>query len=151
MVDIEIDIRVRVPIAGQELLDAQRSRAVCRADEHDISVAAGDQLEAAQNERAHQDLTELSVRLNDREQRVAIELDDFPWLADADLNEDWSAGEHGAFAAEHARSERDDELLDAVRRPDDLDAASDDDEHAHRRLAGLEQDFAARHLPKSSA
>ena len=79
-------------VAREELLDAQRPRAVSRADEHNISIAARNQLEPAQDESAHHDLTQLAVGLNERQQRVAIELDDFAWLSGAYSNDDGPAG-----------------------------------------------------------
>ena len=46
-----------------------------RADQHDVAEAVGDQLDAAQDERAHQDLAQLGVGLHQRQQVAAIELD----------------------------------------------------------------------------
>ena len=64
-------------VAREELPDPQRAGGVIRADEHDVAEPARDQLDAAQDERAHQDLAELGVGLHERQQLVAIELDHF--------------------------------------------------------------------------
>ena len=80
-VAIEIDVGVGMAVAGEELLDAQRAGAVHRADEDDVAEAVRDQLDAAQDERAHQDLAELGVGLHQRQQVFAIELDHLARLA----------------------------------------------------------------------
>ena len=77
---IEIDVVVRMSVARQKLLDPQRAGAMRRADEHDVAEAARDQLDAAQDERPHQDLAQLGVGLDERQQLLAIELDDFARL-----------------------------------------------------------------------
>ena len=41
----------------------------------DVAEAAGDQLDAAEDERPHQDLAQLGVGLDQPEQLLAIELD----------------------------------------------------------------------------
>ena len=61
---IEIDVVERMAVARQELLDPQRAGAVRRADHDDVAEVARDQLEAAKDERAHQDLAQLGVGLH---------------------------------------------------------------------------------------
>ena len=82
-VAVEIDIVKRVAVPGQELVVPKRSRAVHRADHDDVAQVPGDQFEAAQDERPHQDLAQLRVGLDDGEQLLAIELDHVAGLADA--------------------------------------------------------------------
>ena len=69
-----------------------------RADHDDVAQIARDQLEAAQDERAHQDLAQLRVGLDEREQLLAIELDHFAGLADAQARERAAAADHVGFA-----------------------------------------------------
>ena len=54
-----------------------------RADHDDVAQIARDQFHAAQDERAHQDLAQLGVGLDQGEQLLAIELDHFAGFADA--------------------------------------------------------------------
>src|SRR5881394_827457 len=102
-----------MPGAREKFLDAQRSRTMCRADEHHIAIATRDQLDTTQHERAHEDLAQLGVGLYQREQHVAVDFDDFARFARLDSDEDGPPSEHGTLAGEHPRSESQDELLDA--------------------------------------
>ena len=81
-VAIEIDVRVRMAVARQELLHPQRAGAMRRADHDDVAEAARDQLDAAQDERPHEDLAQLGVGLHQREQLLAIEFDHLAGLGD---------------------------------------------------------------------
>ena len=74
-------------IPGQEFLDAERPGAVRRADHDDVTQIVRDQLEAPQDERPHQDLAQLRVGLYQREQLLAIELNHFARLADAETSQ----------------------------------------------------------------
>ena len=91
-------------VARQELLDAQRSRAMVRADEHDVAEAVRDQLHPAQDEGAHDDLAQLAVGLHQRQQVLAIQLDHFTRCTDACPDQRAPAGEHVDLAGELARS-----------------------------------------------
>ena len=81
-VAIEVDVLKRMAVARQELLDAQRAGAVRRANQDDVAKAAGDQLDAAEDERPHEDVAQLGVGLHECEQLFAIELDHLAGLAD---------------------------------------------------------------------
>ena len=83
-VAVEIDVGVRMAVARQELLDAQRAGAMSRPNEHDIAEPVRDQLHPAQDEGPHDDLAELAVGLHERQQLFAIQLDHFARL-------DWRA------------------------------------------------------------
>ena len=80
-VAVEIDVRVRMAVARQELLDAQRAGECAEPTSTTSPMPLRDQLHAAQDERAHQDLAELGVGLHERQQLLAIELDHFARLA----------------------------------------------------------------------
>ena len=82
-VAIEIDVGVRMAVAGQKLLHPQRAGAMRRADEDDIPEATRNQLDPAEDERPHEDLAQLGVGLHEGEQLLAIELDHLARLADA--------------------------------------------------------------------
>ena len=102
-VAIEVDVVVRMAVAGQELLDPQRAGAMRRPDHDDIAEPARNQLDAAEDERPHEDLAQLGVGLHEGEQLLAIELDHLAGLADAQPAHRPAAGDHVAFAGELAR------------------------------------------------
>ena len=76
-ITVEVDGRVRMAVARQELLDAERAGGMARPDEHDVSEPVRDQLHPAQDEGPQEDLAQLAVGLHERQQVVAIELDHF--------------------------------------------------------------------------
>ena len=55
--------------------------------QHDVAEAVRDQLDAAQDEGAHQDLAQLAVGLHQRQQVLAIELDHLAGLGRAHAHE----------------------------------------------------------------
>jgi hypothetical protein len=65
-VAVEIDVGVRMAVARQELPHAERSRAVIRAEEDDVSDPVSDQLHPAKDEGPHDDLAKLAVGLHER-------------------------------------------------------------------------------------
>ena len=97
-VAIEIDVLKRMAIPGQELLHPQRPGAMRGADHDDVAQMARNQLEAAQDERAHDDLAELSVGLNQRQHLFAIELNHVARLADPQTGERATTADHVGFA-----------------------------------------------------
>jgi hypothetical protein len=62
---IHVDVRVRVGVAREELLEPQRAGRVCRADERRVAEAARDEHHAAQDERPHEQITDLGILLNE--------------------------------------------------------------------------------------
>jgi hypothetical protein len=99
-VAIEIDVMKRVAIARQELLDAERAGRVRRANQHDVTRAAGDQLDAAKDERPHEDLAQLGIRLDESEQLFASELDHLARRGGPNPGQVRATGQHRAFAGE---------------------------------------------------
>src|SRR5437764_1401067 len=106
VVAVQVEVRVRMAVPGQELLDAQRSRAVHRAHEHDVAQAAREQLPPAQQEGTHQDLAQLAVGRHQREQMVAIDLDHCTRLGGADAPEPATAREHADLTGDLPRSKQ---------------------------------------------
>ncbi len=131
-------------VARQELLDAQRAGAMIRADEHDVAEPVRDQLHAAQDEGAHEDLAQLAVGLHERQQLLAVQLDHLARRADARLDERAPAREHVDLAGELARSVDRDERLGDAGWPDDLDLARRHHEKRHDRRTRLDEHLAAR-------
>src|SRR6476661_8070907 len=93
LIVIGIDGGVRVCVAGEELLDAQRVGRMIGSDQHDIRKSAADQTDAPQQKCPDEDLAQLGVGLNYVEQPVAVELEELAVLADAQRNEGRSSGE----------------------------------------------------------
>ena len=73
-------------VSGQEFTDPQGSGAMIGSYEHGVTEAAGDQLRPAENERAHQDVAQLGVGLNDRKETLAVDLDHLTRGDGADAN-----------------------------------------------------------------
>ena len=149
-VAIEVDVMKRVAIARQELLDAQRAGAMGRANQDDVAVAACNQLDAAEDERPHEDVAQLGIRLDQSEQLLAIELDHLARLADPRPRQRSPAGQHGAFAGELPGPVRDDQRFRSRGWPQHLHLAAQHDEERHRPLAHLDEHVAGRDRAPSS-
>ena len=110
-VAVKIDICVRITVAGQEFFNAQCSGGMPRADEHGVSNFMCDQLHSSEDERAHQSVAQLAVRLHQRQQLFARDINHFAIITRADAGESAPAGEHVRFARELTRLESDDGRL----------------------------------------
>jgi hypothetical protein len=64
-VEIHVDVRVRVTVASEKLLEPQRVGRVRRADERRVAQAARDERHTPQDERAHEHFTDLGVFLDE--------------------------------------------------------------------------------------
>ena len=84
---IEIDVGERMAVAGQEFACAQRAARMARADEDRVADPRRDELGAAQDERAHQDLAQLGVNLYQGDQLFTGELDHFAGVAYPDAEQ----------------------------------------------------------------
>ena len=144
-VAIEIDVVMRVAVAGQELLHAKGAGAVHRSDHHHVAEIARDQLVTAQDERAHQDLTQLRVGLDEAQHSIAAQLHDLAIAADAQASQRAAAGQHVALAAELAGPVRDDHFGAGLRRHQHFDLAAQHHEQGHGVLPGVDQHLAACH------
>jgi hypothetical protein len=67
-----------------------------------VAIAACDQLDAAEDERSHEDVAQLGIGLDEPEQLFAIELDHLARFNRANPRQGSAAGPHGAFAGELA-------------------------------------------------
>src|SRR6185295_379487 len=65
LVVIDVEVAVRVSVSYQELLQPQRRRRIARSDDGDVALALGKEPDPAQDERAHQDLANVGVRLEE--------------------------------------------------------------------------------------
>ena len=73
---LEVDVLIGMAVPRQELLDSKRARRMIGSNQHDIADALRDQLHPAEDERPHQDFAQLAVGLHQRQQMLAIDLDE---------------------------------------------------------------------------
>ncbi len=146
-VAIQVEVGIGMDVARQEFLHAQRAGAVYRADHDHVAEPVRHQLDATQDERADQDLADLRIGLHDREQVVAVDLDDLAGLGDQRANERAASGEQVHFARELPGPVARDEVLAGRRRPIHVDAPREHDEERRVRVARVEQHFALRRVP----
>ena len=142
---IEIDVHERMSVPRQELSQAQRSGAVCRAKKHGIAVAASDELGATQDERAHHDLADLALELEHAKHLVAIEHDDFSVFVRADTHERRPSGEQVGFSGELSGANDLNDGFAVVRHAQDLHRAAHDHKAGWMLIARLHQRLTAPH------
>src|SRR5258708_5253829 len=82
------------------ILELQPAAAMRRANQDDVAIAAGDQLDAVEDERPHEDLAQLGVCLNESEQLFSSELDHFATRDGPNPHQRPATGQHRAFAGE---------------------------------------------------
>ena len=104
-ITVEVDGRVRVAVARQERLDAERVSGMARPDEHDVAEPVRNQLHPAEDEGPHEDLAQLAVGLHEGQQVLALELDHGASLARAEADEPAAAREHRDLPGELPRSQ----------------------------------------------
>ena len=97
---IQVDVVEGMTVPRQEFLHSEGPSAVRRADHDHVTEIVRNQLEPAQDERPHDDLAQLSVGLNQRQQRFPIQLKHFAGLADAQTCERATTAYQGGFAQE---------------------------------------------------
>jgi len=147
---VEVEHRVGMSVSREKLPDAECPLAMTRPEDHDVAHAASDQLHAPQDESAHEDIAQLAVGLDQCQQRVATDFDDFPGGSGLDPGEPPPARQQRHFTGELARAEyRLGPCAGAVRTKD-LDPTLGDDEEVGDWLPGLHQHFVvpdASHAP----
>ena len=148
-VAVEVDVVKWVPVPGQEFVHPQRSRAVRRSD-NDIAEMLGNQFEAAEDEGPHQDLAQLRVGLDEREQFLASELDHVAWLGDPQACDRGPPANHVAFAGELPRLTLDDEPFPGFARADRFDFAGHHHKERERFVTDFDEHFATRGRPVAS-
>ena len=111
--------------------------------EHDVAEPVRDQLHAAQDEGAHDDLAQLAVGLHQRQQVLAIQLDHLARLAGTRPDERAAAREHLDLAGELTRSMDRDQRLGGAGWLDDLDLTFRDHEERHDLGPRFEEHLAA--------
>lgn len=120
-----------------------------RADHYDVSDALGHQVHAPQDESTHEDLAQLGVGLDEREQVVPLQLDDFPGFGGAHQPHARPSGQGVHLTCKLTRSEFRHEQL-GVAGANDFQLARCHDEHPCGGGTRLQKDLAGRdrtHLP----
>jgi pyruvate/2-oxoglutarate dehydrogenase complex dihydrolipoamide dehydrogenase (E3) component len=87
VVVIEVDGLEWMAVAGKEVFYTQRPGTVSGAEQHRITVTSADQFCAPQDERAHNDIANLGVRLQESQQLLSFNGDRFAVLDDPDPHE----------------------------------------------------------------
>src|SRR2546430_3492723 len=131
-----------MPVPGEEFANAEGPLAMSRAEHDDIADSTGNQLYPAQDEGPQKDFAQLAVALDQRQQVVATDFDDFAGCSRPDLGEGSTPREHGSFAGEHSGGEGHHQLFARARGTNDVDPAGRNDEEAIGALSRLDQ-----HLP----
>ncbi len=63
-VDVDVDVRKRVIIAGEKLLEAEGAGGVARTDQDDVALTVGDQPHPPQDEGPKEELAEFGIGLD---------------------------------------------------------------------------------------
>src|SRR5688572_33370083 len=134
-----------MPVAGEKLLHAERTRAVRRPDDDDIPGTARHQLHPSQEERTHQDLAELRVGLHEAKELLAIDLDDVAGLTGAQPDDRRTTLDRAALPGELAGTMDHHQRVAVALRPQHVDFAADHDEERHGGIADLHEHFAMGH------
>ena len=141
-VAVDVEARVREAVAAEELPQAERRGRVARADQHDVALLRLDEPHAAQDERAHEELAQLGVVLDDPEQAFVLDRDHLAVLADPRAHGGAGAAQRAHLAPEAARRMDGHRRLAGDPRQHDLDGAGEHDEDASVPVARLGQHFA---------
>jgi hypothetical protein len=79
LVDVQVD--VRLPVAGEELPDAKRAGRVRRSNQHRVALRRGDERHAPEDEGPEKDLAQLRVGLDELTQGLGREREQLAVLA----------------------------------------------------------------------
>jgi hypothetical protein len=137
-------------VARQEFLDAERFLGMSRSDQHDVSNAARDHPRPAKEERAHENLAQVSVRLHDCHQMFVIHLDNFTWLGSPYSEDCASAREEIQLARDLTGLVHRDESLEAVRQLHDIELSGNNHEKIRAPDTGSHQYFTSLDLSQLS-
>jgi hypothetical protein len=121
VVTVEIDVRVRISVAREEFLHTERSLAVSRSDQDDVAVPLCDELDAAQNERPHEDVAELAITLQQVEQLVPLDFNDLAAVANDVSWNPRAPGECVDLSREHSGLHSRSDRLSAQRGSHEID------------------------------
>src|SRR6266550_4001292 len=141
-VRIQIDELVGMPVAREKLADLQRSLAVIRSEQQHVAEALIDQLQAAQDEGAEENVAQLGVGLDELEQLLARDLDDVRRRARLDASEEAPARQDRPLAREHPLTEARQVLARPAGWADEVEPSRDNHEDLGHRFARFAEGFA---------
>ena len=144
-VALDVDVRVRVRVAREELLEAERPGGVRRPEEDGVALPCRDQPRAPRDEGAQKDVADLGVALDDAAERLGVEEEHVAGGLHPSANEGAAPREDAHLAGELARLVRGDGVVAADPRANDFDRARKDDVDVRDGLALIEEDFTGRH------
>ncbi len=111
-------------------------------DQDDIAALGSDQSHASQNERAHEDFTQLGIGLDNRAKILVVDGEDLAFLADAGAHHAGDAAQRTHLSGKLARRVHNDRHFTDHAGTHDLDASREDDEKSAVTFARLRQYFA---------
>src|SRR5579863_3126862 len=132
-----------MPVAREKFPQLQRSRRMPRPQQDHVPISASDQLQAAQDKRAQQDLAQLRVLRDQRSKRVALHFDKLARLGDAPAHQGPLPGDHRNFTREFARTVGGDLALSAEVWLHDFHASREQHKKWNRRYVRLKKNFPA--------
>src|SRR5204862_227780 len=142
-VRLGVEEAMRVGVPAQELLQAQGVGAVRRTDDDDAAVHVADQADAAQDERAHDDLADVGLARDEAAEVRALDAQQPARLAGAGADENLPIVEEVELARELALAQDDEDLALVataahdgvlVAQDDQLDAGLGQDRTGYRRI-----------------
>jgi hypothetical protein len=122
-IGLDVLIRERVAVAAQEFTDLLRGARMARAEQHQVVHVLSHQCDAAQDERAHEELAELRVALDEGAQIFAVDRDDRPVARGTRAHQAAPRRQHVDLAGELALVVHDHRLFAVAERSHDLDGA----------------------------
>ena len=146
-IGIEIDVGVRMSVAGEKLAQTQRLGRVPGAHQNNVSPALVDQRNPPQNEGTHEDFAEFRISGDESSQIIAAHFQKFAGLTYAAPYEAPAARDHRDFSGEFARPMLNDQLLAPQVRLDDFQASREQHEKRNVAVTRLKQDVANFHFP----
>ena len=146
-IGIEIDISVRMSVAGKKLAQTQGLGGVARAHQNNVSLPPIDQRNPPQNEGTHENFAELLISGDQSSQIIAAHFQKFASLSHAAPRQARPARDHRDFPGELARPMLDDQALALQTRLHDFQASRQQHEKRDIAVARLKQNVADFHFP----
>jgi len=151
-IGFDVNAMIGNAVAAEKLLQTQRPRRVARSDQNDVASLRLDEPHAPQDEGAHEELTDLCVRLHKLAQGIMFNNDDLACLLDTRAHETARTAQRAHFTSEGSRPVQVHALFASKARPQNLDRPRKYGKHTPLALARLGEYFAhfdARPLPIS--
>ena len=146
-VGLDIEIVVRMCVAGEELPQPHGIARMDGPDQHRIAHGVGDQKYAARYEGVQEYLTQRGIRLHDVAQVRAVDFEQRAGLTGQDADQGSAARQHVYFAGEFAGAENPKRRPTACGNIPDFKAALQDDEDAVLRIALIHNHCTRLHIP----